>query len=353
MDKNAKRLRSAKMRNIALKYLSGRLRCAEFAVTNACVAKCSFCNIWKQQPKVFVDKGKALAAIDRLADFGVAHICFTGGEALLHPNIIDFVERASRRRMNIAMLLADPRLLTRRDMTKRLETAGCDTISISFDSDDPEKMSESRQILGIMDEMGRAMETVKRTSMRSMASVLIWNDNHDRMEAVCRKALCMGFDFIALNYPTFSDSDVYELGGEGISLSKEAVAVALEDCIRLKREKGIPFLNLAGSMQNIADYLRDPILSSYACHGGRRVLFLDWFFRLHPCMQLPYALGSGDVFAVRDRDLETPPCNRCGMSWYRDLSAFFCGVKSLPLIRDALRSGMGYMSGAGRNSGTI
>jgi MoaA/NifB/PqqE/SkfB family radical SAM enzyme len=345
VDRKVKRLRNAKMRNIALKYIRGRLRCAEFAVTNACTAKCSFCNIWKQQPKVFTDRERSLAAIDRLADLGVAHICFTGGEALLHPHIIEFVERASRRRMNVAMLLADPRLLTRREMTQRLEASGCDTVSISFDSGDPEQMAKSRQIPGIMDEMERAMEAVRRTSMRSMASVLIWNDIYDRMDTVCDKALSMGFDFIALNYPTFSDSDVYELGGAAISLPKERVAEALEDCIRLKREKGVPFLNLAGSMQNVADYLRDPAFARYACHGGRRVLFLDWFFRLHPCMQLPDTLGPGDIFAVQDRDLDTPPCNRCGMSWYRDLSAFFHGARSFPLIREALQDGMDYMRG--------
>jgi len=340
-DKELKRVRSAKLRNIVGGYLSGKLRCAEFAVTNACVAKCSFCNIWAQQPKIYVDREKALAAIDRLADFGVVHICFTGGEALLHPDIVELVARASKRRMNIAMLLADPRLLMRKDMIKRLEDAGCDVLSISFDSGDPETMAKNRQIPGIMDEMEKAMAEVKKTSMNTMASVLIWNDIYDKMEEVCQKALSMGFDYIALNYPTFSDSDVYELGGEGISLSKDDVRTALETCIRLRREKHVPFINLAGSMQNVADYLRDPASAKYHCFGGHRVLFLDWFFNMHPCMQLPDVLGN--ILTMQESDFWTKSCNCCNMSWYRELSAFFHGIKCAPLIWEAATTDMNYL----------
>jgi MoaA/NifB/PqqE/SkfB family radical SAM enzyme len=214
-------------------------------------------------------------------------------------------------------------------------------ISVSFDSGDPETMAKNRQIDGIMDEMRRAMEAVKRTSMNSMASVLIWNDNYDKIESVCRSALDMGFDYIALNYPTFSDSDVYELGGAGISLSKKNVIQALETAIRLRKEQHMPFINLAGSMHNVADYMRDPDSVKYRCLGGRRVLFLDWFFQVHPCMQLPDILG--DIFMMREKDLLLLPCNRCNMSWYRDISAFFHGFHSLPLIREAVSTDMGYL----------
>jgi len=44
-----------KIGNIFKNYLNERLKVAEFAITNACIAKCSFCEIWKQQPKVFKD----------------------------------------------------------------------------------------------------------------------------------------------------------------------------------------------------------------------------------------------------------------------------------------------------------
>ncbi|MDR0656580.1 MAG: radical SAM protein [Treponema sp.] len=323
-----------KNRNIFKNFIKGKLRFTEFAITNACIAKCSFCEIWKQQPKVFVDKDKALTAIDRLADFGVSHLTITGGEPLLHPNIVDFVARATKRKMNNAVLDAAPQLLMRNDILKRLEDAGCDLLSISFDSGDPVIMSESRQIPDIMGQMAKAMEMISKTTLKTMASVLIWNDNYDKLDEVCRRAKNMGYDFISLNYPTFSKSQVYPLGGEGISLSREKVICGLKGAIRLKKAGNSGIINSVVSMKNIINYLEDPARAKYRCYGGTRVLFVDWFFDVRPCMQLPNVLGN--ILTMDEKDLELPSCNDCNMSWYRDFSMFFHGLRSVPVWIDSL-----------------
>jgi MoaA/NifB/PqqE/SkfB family radical SAM enzyme len=334
IDDGEKVMANAKAIHIAKNYITGKLRFAEFAVTNACIARCSFCNIWKQRPKVFVDGKDAIDAIDRMADLGVSHICFTGGEALMHPDIVAMVERATKRKMNSAMLIAAPQLLLRDETTKRLAAAGNDTVSISFDSADAEVMAESRRIPNIMDELARAMEAVKRDGLRSMASVLIWNGNRDKLSEVFDKAIELGFDFISLNYPTFSESDVYELGGDGILMSKEELIASLEAAIDMKRSRKYPIVNLARSMENIVRYLRDPADAKFPCFGGNRVLFVDWFLNVHPCMQLPDVLGN--ILTLKESDFVRTPCNRCNMSWYRDLSAFFGGGRSIPLLCEAL-----------------
>ncbi|MDR3120169.1 MAG: radical SAM protein [Clostridiales bacterium] len=323
-----------KVRRILKNYLNGKLRCTEFAITNSCIAKCSFCDIWKQSPKVFVDREKALCAIDRLAEFGVSHLTLTGGEPLMHPNIIEFVERATRHSMNNAVLVAAPQLLTRNDMIPRLEAAGCDLVSVSFDSGDPVTMAESRQIKNIMGEMETAMRQIQTTGLKTMASVLIWNDNYDRLDEVCARAVGMGFDVISLNYPTFSKSVVYALGGEGVSLSRENVIFALESAIALKKSKKYPIINSAISMQNIIDYLKDPASAKYPCFGGARVLFVDWFFDVRPCMQLPQVLGN--ILTMDESALMIPACNQCNMSWYRDFSTFFHGARTIPVLIEAL-----------------
>jgi MoaA/NifB/PqqE/SkfB family radical SAM enzyme len=283
-----------------------------------------------------VDTDKALRAIDRLADFGVAHMCFTGGEALLHPHAVEIVERASKRNINSAMLLAAPQLLLRNDMVKRLEAAGNDLVSISFDSGDPEIMAQSRQIENIMDDLARALEAVRKTRVKTMASVLIWNGNFDKLKDVCDEAVRMGFDFISLNYPTFSESAVYELGGEGISLSPEQLIRSLESAIELKKKSGCRIINAASSMRNIVNYLKDPASARYHCFGGRHVMFVDWFFDVYPCMQLPDSLGN--ILTMEEKALNIAPCNKCNMSWYRDLSTFFHGPRSLPMILEAAAS---------------
>jgi MoaA/NifB/PqqE/SkfB family radical SAM enzyme len=323
-----------KKRNIVKNYLSGRLRFTEFAITNACIAQCSFCEIWKQQPKVFVDREKALTAIERLADFGVSHLTITGGEPLLHPNVIDFVERATKRKMHNAVLNAAPQLLMRNDIPRRLEQAGCDLLSISFDSGDPVTMAESRKIPHIMDEMAKAMEQVKKTGLKTMASVLIWNDNYDKLEEVCRRAKNMGYDFVSMNYPTFSKSGVYPLGGDGISLSRDQVICGLNEAIRLRKTGTYGIINSALSMRNIINYLKDPALAKYHCFGGSHVLFVDWFFDVRPCMQLPQVLGN--ILTMEEAALDIPVCNNCNMSWYRDFSMYFHGLRTIPVWFESL-----------------
>jgi MoaA/NifB/PqqE/SkfB family radical SAM enzyme len=319
--------------HIAKTYLANKLKFCEFAVTNACIAKCDFCDIWKQQPKVFVDKDKALQAIDRLADFGVGHLTLTGGEPLLHPNIIDFVKKASKRNMHNAVLDAAPQLLMRNDILARLEDSGCDLLSISFDSGDPVTMAKSRKIDDIMGQMAKAMELVKKTRLKTMASVLIWNDNFNKLEEVCARAKNMGYDLISLNYPTFSKSQVYPLGGDAINFSREDVIHGLEEGIRLRKTGKYGIINSEISMRNIINYLKDPSSVKYYCHGGTHVLFVDWFFDVRPCMQLPDILGN--ILTMKEKDLHRAPCNNCNMSWYRDFSTFFQGFRSIPILFEA------------------
>ena len=312
----------------------GRLKVAEFAITNACIAKCTFCDIWKQQPKVFVDKEKALEVIDRLADCGTVHVTITGGEPLLHPNIVDIVRRASERKMHTAVLDAAPQLLLKDDIVKRLEDAGANMISISLDSGNSQIMAESRKIPNILEDVEKAVEQIGKTKVKTLASVLIWNNNYDKLEDVCIRAKNMGFDNVSINYPTFSQSEVYPLGGEGISLSRENVIQGLKSAIELKKTGKYGIINTAVSMNNIINYLNDPAKVKHHCLGGKNVLFVDWFFNVHPCMQLQKVLGN--VLTMEEKDYNLPPCNDCNMSWYRDLSTMLHGLKSIPVWFESL-----------------
>jgi len=318
-----------KVRNTFRNYFNGRLKLVEFAITNACIAKCSFCDIWKQQPKVFVDRAKALEVIDRLADYGTVHITITGGEPLLHPDVVDIIQRATDRKIHTAVLDAAPQLLFRNDIIKRLEDAGNDMISISFDSGDPVTMAESRQIPNIMDDISKAVELIDKTKIKTMASVLIWNDNYNKLEEVCIRAKNAGFNFVSFNYPTFSQSQVYPLGGEGISLSRENVIEGLESVIKLRKSGKYGIINTEESMKNIIRFLKDPAKVKYRCFGGTKVFFVDWFFNVHPCMQIPTVLGN--ILTMEEKDFKMPPCNNCNMSWYRDFSAMLQGIKSIPV----------------------
>jgi hypothetical protein len=51
-------------------------------------------------------------------------------------------------------------------------------------------------------------------------------------------------------------------------------------------------------------------------------------------MHLPNPLGS--LWELTNKDLKMIKCNQCNMSWYRDFSMYFHGLKSLRPIYESM-----------------
>jgi len=325
-------MRPKKILSSAWNFLRGNYRTCEFALTNICVSKCSFCGIWKQKKKIIVDRKKALKTIDILADIGVRLITLTGGEPLIHPNVVEFTERCTKRGIVSSVLDADPRLITD-EKVKGLKKAGLDYLCISIDHHTDKIEYESRKIENLLHHIGVAVRKLKKARIKSIASILISNYNHTELEKLFKKCDELGFDIIAINYPEHSLSPVYELGGEMVMLTPEQIITALREVIRLKR-KGYKIINSIDSMENIIKYL-DKKKVDYYCFGGNKVLFVDWFFNVYPCMHLSKSLGP--VFGLNKKKLLKTKCNKCNMSWYRDFSVYFHGLKSVKPLINSLR----------------
>jgi hypothetical protein len=53
-------------------------------------------------------------------------------------------------------------------------------------------------------------------------------------------------------------------------------------------------------------------------------------------MQLPRVLGN--ILTMKESDFFMPTCNDCNMSWYRDLSMYFHGARTIPVWLESLGS---------------
>jgi len=319
-------------RNAILKDIAkNKLRMSEFALNNICTAKCQFCSIWKQKDKVSVDTDKALKTISHLASMGVRFITLTGGEPLLHPGFERLIERCNQENVVSAILAADPRLFNQ----KRLEALGRNKpnlVCISVDHHEEDVAYESRKIPDILAHTQEAVRELGDRDIKTMASTLICDYNHGSLRELFQKCTDMGFDFITVNYPEFSESPIYTLGGDAISLTREDLLKNLHEVVALKKEfKNIA--NTTASIRNIAAYLRGET-PEYMCLGGYRVFFIDWFFQAHPCMHLEKSLG--DILDLSLKSLIKDPCNECNMSWYRDFSIYFHGIKSIRPLYEGL-----------------
>lgn len=319
-----------KASQFALQFLTGNYRVSEFALTNICIAHCSFCHIWEQQPKVTIDTDKALKIIDKLASFGVRQITLTGGEALLHHNIVQLVERCTKHGIISSIPCADPRLITVARASE-LKRAGLDYVFISIDHHTDEVEYEARNIKNLFNHIKLAVATLKDFGIKSAASILICRFNHTSLIQLFDKCKALGLNRIAINYPETSLSPTYELGGDAVNLSPVQTAQALEQVISLKRD-GYNIINPAESMKNIVQYLKTGT-AKYPCLGGNKVMFVDWFGTLYPCMHLDRPLGM--ILEMDKGDLvKNTLCNKCNMSWYRDFSVYLNGTRSiLPIIK--------------------
>ncbi len=313
-----------------LQSLTGNYRVSEFALTNTCIARCSFCSIWKQQPKVTITTDEALKVIDKLASFGVRQITLTGGEALLHRDIVEIVQRCSKHGIVSSIPCADPRLITVARASE-LKRAGLDYLFISIDHHTDEVEYEARDIKNLLYHIKNAVATLKEFHIRTAASILICRFNHTSLKELFDKCNELGFGMVAINYPETSLSPTYALGGEAANLSPLQIAQALEEVISLKMD-GYNIINPVESMNNIVQYFRTG-KAKYPCLGGNKVMFVDWFGTLYPCMHLDRPLGM--VLEMRKGDLvKNASCNQCNMSWYRDFSIYLNGAKSiLPIIK--------------------
>jgi MoaA/NifB/PqqE/SkfB family radical SAM enzyme len=322
-----------KTANFLKKFLTNKIRVAEFGITNCCTAKCTFCGIWKQKEKVIIDRASGFKAIDKMAKLGVAHITLTGGDPLFNPHIFDFIKHCTLKHIHTLILNADARLLTEETM-KKLKKSHADILCISIDSDDPVVVEKNRGIPGLMGYIEKGVALARKHGIKTMASVLIWKESHDKLDLLFDKINKIGFDYISVNYPEISKSTVYPLGGETVKLAPKDVIEALRQVIRLKKTGRYNILNSVSSMKNIINFLDHPSKAKYHCYGGSKVLFVDWFFNVYPCMHLPKPLGN--LWDLTNKDLKMIKCNQCNMSWYRDFSMYFHGLKSIRPIYETI-----------------
>ncbi|MEJ2665302.1 MAG: radical SAM protein [Spirochaetia bacterium] len=305
------------------------MRVAEFALTNICTAKCSFCSIWSQKEKYTVDTQKAIATVSKLKELGVNFITLTGGEPLLHPDFKRIAAQCAKEKMITTTITADPRVLKPKRLDILAETE-IDIMGISIDHHIEDVAFKARKIPDAIKGIETGLKELKKRKIFTTACVLISDFNHRELPDLMKKCSELGFDSISMNYPVFSQSPTYTLGGEAIKLSKEELIAALREILRLKKDYNI--VNPAHSIKNIITYLEGN-KPRYTCLGGYRSLFVDWKFQTFPCMFFEKSMG--DVLELKKKDIKKTSCNLCNMSWYRDFSIYFQGLKSVvPLFKE-------------------
>jgi radical SAM protein with 4Fe4S-binding SPASM domain len=107
----------------------------DLALTYRCQNNCPHCYVARAADHPELETGKWKAVLDRVWAAGIPHVCFTGGEATLRPDLVELVAYAQGLGL-VAGLLTNGRRLADAAYVRELVTAGLDHVQITLESHD-------------------------------------------------------------------------------------------------------------------------------------------------------------------------------------------------------------------------
>ncbi|CAN5910917.1 hypothetical protein BH11MYX2_BH11MYX2_06380 [soil metagenome] len=108
---------------------------AQMVITRKCNLACGYCNEYDDFSAP-VPKELLKAHIDKLADFGTWFLEFTGGETLLHPDLMELIAYGSSKKFYERWIITNGYLLSP-DIVHQLNDAGLTHLQISVDGVTP------------------------------------------------------------------------------------------------------------------------------------------------------------------------------------------------------------------------
>ncbi|WP_167485784.1 radical SAM protein [Nocardia terpenica] len=113
-----------------------------------CNAKCKFCGVWKYSRDGMLSTERWQEVFAELADFGLAHVLFTGGEPMLYPDFLEIIEHVDSLGARTA-IITNGSLLDEGRVRRLAELQHLEQITVSLDSADPAVHDEVRKMRGL------------------------------------------------------------------------------------------------------------------------------------------------------------------------------------------------------------
>jgi len=105
----------------------------DLALTYRCNNNCPHCYVARPNDYPELNTSEWKAVLDRVWEVGIPHVCFTGGEATLRPDLAELVSYADEKGI-VTGLLTNGRRLSDAEYTQRLVAAGLDHVQVTLES---------------------------------------------------------------------------------------------------------------------------------------------------------------------------------------------------------------------------
>jgi len=272
-----------------------RLVDLQMEVTSACNEKCRHCYFPGERVTGFQPRERVVRILDQLAEMGGVSTTFSGGEPLLHPDIVDLWRHARKRDLSFSVL-SNLTLLCPEHIAGLVET-NPSQLQVSVYSTDPEEHDYITRLPGSHEKTMKSIDALVDANIQVTISCPVMKMNLRRAPDVIRWAYDRGMkvslDFIMMGRHDFSTDNLDERlsQGEMESLIREMISV--DDAYRD---------HLDESAERILKALPDPRRTEASvCGVGRSFLCMGANGTFFPCpgwQGMP--LGHADKSDLRD-----------------------------------------------------
>lgn len=249
-------------RYLSLKAMAYGPTLAQLVITRRCNIDCGYCNEYdKTSPPV--PKETIKAWVDKVASFGLYAIEYTGGETLLHPDLLELVRYASAYKFPERWIITNGYLLSEK-IIDGLNEGGLTHLQVSVDGLEPNETT-----VKVLKPVRKKLELLaKHAKFKVQVNAVLGASSSDETLAVAMAVRDLGFKprIVVVH----DDHGGMKLGTQGFDL-----------LVRLHEAVGTPF-NESG------DY-RKRLLSEgradFKCRAGARYLYIDEYGLVNWCSQ--------------------------------------------------------------------
>jgi MoaA/NifB/PqqE/SkfB family radical SAM enzyme len=234
-------------------------------MTERCNARCVHCDIWKNRGREDAPSAEAWRTVltDLRGWLGPAHVCVTGGEALLIPHTPEVVAHGAR--VGLLMEVLTHGYWNDQSRIEALARARPWRITLSVDGLG-EAHSRVRGREGFADRTFGSIETLRRLRRDEglgysiLLKTVVMEHNIDQVVPVARFAAEHGLEVfyqpIEQNYNTPED-DHWWLTSPNWPRDTAAAVAAVRELIALRRQ-GLPIANSEHQLEVMIPYFEDP-----------------------------------------------------------------------------------------------
>jgi len=259
---------------------------AQIGVTSACPQRCSYCYNKGRSGRV-MDTETIKRVVKELKGMGVFWLGLTGGEPLLNRDLPDIIEGAGP---DCSVKLFTTGWGVTPSLAADLKRAGLFSVSVSLDDWREDRHDRGRNTPGAFREALRAIEVFRKTEGLDVGVSAVLSKEmivRDEVEELLSFIGGLGVHEAWLSEAKPSVAGFWK-SEFVITEAERKKLVAVQD--RWNRNGGIT-VNYLGHFEG---------REHFGCNAGRKMLYVDAFGEVSPCVFLPLSFGNVAERPVRE-----------------------------------------------------